>query len=373
MHFCWKLLLECSQSKVFMKQLLLSFMTLLLTFSCADVKALESTMPPNYVENIVPEIGKLYSYAEKGQFATGSVLPVYEWMPSSGHLKAIILGVHGLTLHGRRYRILARTLAVNGIGFVSMDMRGFGSCKFDDSGREKPKDDLSSINHEKSYQDIVLLMKAIKSRYPQVPLIVLGESLGCTFCIRLAGEYPGTVNGVILSAPAVRVNPKMYASESDIAAGLKALIGNHHLVNLNGFFHDLVSPRPEVVQEMIEDPFIVKALSFHDLIATDGFVDKTAEWARGTASNLPMLVIQGSNDKCVLPKHLTDMMMNMKSNDMRIAWKGSYGHLQLETMFLRANIMDSIGMWLDDHSVDGRAKLERLEQNISDLGGALVR
>lgn len=373
MHRGWSFTLKCSHMNSLKKSLLLSLLSLVMLFTTVRVDAAESTMPPSYVEKIVPELGRLYAYSEKGQFATGSVLPVYEWMPTTGHLKAIILGVHGLTLHGRRYRILARTLAVNGIGFVSMDMRGFGSCKFDDSGREKPKDDMSTINHEKSYQDIALLMQAIKSRYPQVPLIVLGESLGCTFCIRLAGEYPSLVNGVVLSAPAVRVNPKMYASESDIAAGLKALISNHHLVNLNAFFHDLVSPRPEVVQEMIEDPFIVKALSFHDLISTDAFVDKTAGWASTTASNLPMLVIQGSNDKCVVPKHLTDMMMNMKSNDMRIAWKGTYGHLQLETMFLRANIMDTIGMWLDDHSVDGRAKLERLEQNISDLGGALVR
>lgn len=342
--------------------------------ACNGVIAAESTMPPTYVEQMNPEVARLYTYVENPDFvASASPLPTYAWMPSSGHIKAIMFGIHGLTLHGRRYRVLARTMAVNDIAFVSADMRGFGANKFEADGKEKPKGELSHVDHEKSYQDLAKIAAAIKAKYPNVPLIVLGESLGCTFCVRLAGEHPEMINGVVLSAPAVRVNPKMYASAHDIEAGLKALVGNHHLVDLHNFFTDLVSPRPEVVKEMIDDPFIVKALSFHDLISTDLFVDKTIEWSKTTASNLPLLVIQGSNDSCVMAKHLTDMMMHMKSNDMRISWKGTYGHLQLETMFLRANVLDSVVMWLQDHSVDSRAKLEKMEQSIADLGGTLVR
>ncbi len=341
--------------------------------SILPVKAGESTMPPPYVEKMNPEVAAKYIYTEGGDFAGASSLPTYQWMPADGKLRAIILGIHGLTLHGRRYRVLARTMAINGVGFVAPDMRGFGACHFNDDGSEKQKGELTGIAHELSYQDISKILQAIRAKYPDLPIMVLGESLGCTFCIRLASEHPDLVTGVILSAPAVRVNPKMYASPQDIKAGLKALVTSHHLVNLNNFFTDLVSERPEVSNEMKDDPFILKGIKIKDLIATDLFVDKTIEWCKNTSPRLPMLVIQGSNDKCVLPKHLTDMMMNMRSNDMRIAWKGSFGHLQLETIFMRANIIDSIGMWLHDHSIDGRMKLKKLEEAIADLGGTLVR
>lgn len=333
----------------------------------------ESTMPPQYTELINPEIAKQYVYSENGEFATACGLPTYQWMPSDGQANAVIIGVHGLTLHGRRYRVLARTMAINDILFVSMDMLGFGRNRFEEDGTLKTKSPNAEIHHEQSYQSIVKLAQAVRAKYPNSPIILLGESLGCTFCIRLAGEHPDLAQGVILSAPAVRVNPKMYDSPAEIKAGVKALVTPHHQVDLKNFFTDLVSARPEVEKEMTDDPFIVKKLSIKDLLATDIFVDKTVEWGKTTSEHLPMLVIQGSNDKCVLPKHLVDLMMNMRSDDMRISWKGTYGHLQFETMFMRASIIDSIGMWLQDHSREGSAKLKKLEQDIADLGGTLVR
>ncbi|MBX9690377.1 MAG: lysophospholipase [Candidatus Obscuribacterales bacterium] len=335
--------------------------------------ALESTMPPQYIEQIKPEIAAQYKYSEDGEFSLAGGLPTYQWMPADGNMKAVIVGIHGLTLHGRRYRVLARTMAVSGAGFVSVDMRGFGRCKFQDDGSLKPKGERTEVNHELSYADILKTVQSVRAKYPGVPLIVMGESLGCTFCMRLAGEHPELVDGVILSAPAVRVNPKMYASPSDIKAGVKAIVSPSHQVNLHNFFMELVSSRPEVCNEMIDDPFIVKSLSLKDLLSTDIFVDKTVSWSRNTSDHLPLLVIQGSNDKCVVPKHLTDLMMNMKSDDMRIAWKGSYGHLQLETVFMRAPVIDSIGMWLNDHNATYRAHLKQLEQNIADLGGSVIR
>ncbi len=116
-----------------------------------------------------------YSYTEDGAFTKALDMPTYEWMPVDGPPKAIVLGVHGLTLHGRRFRILARSLAVNGIGFVSLDMRGFGRCHFDDKKQfSTAEDDKTKVNHEKSYQDIVKLAELIKAKYPNLRLLALG-------------------------------------------------------------------------------------------------------------------------------------------------------------------------------------------------------
>jgi alpha-beta hydrolase superfamily lysophospholipase len=342
--------------------------------SALPARAVESTMPPQYIEAISPQYAQQYVYTENGDSSTASGLPTYHWMPADGKMKALIIGIHGLTLHGRRYRVLARTMAVNKIGFIAMDMYGFGRNRFEEDGKLKPKEQgKTNVDHEASYQAIVKLVQYARNQYKGIPLMLMGESLGCSFCMRIAGEHPELVDSIILSAPAVKVNPDMYAAPKDIKAGLKAVVTPGHQVNLRSFFIDLVSNRPEVQNEMTDDPFIVKALGFKELISTDAFVDKTIEWAKLTSPFLPMLVIQGSNDKCVLPKHLTDMLMNMRSNDMRISWKGSYGHLQLETMFMRASIIDSIGMWLMDHGNEGSLKLKKLEQDIADMGGTLVR
>src|SRR5271168_324164 len=140
----------------------------------------ESTMPPGFPEHIDPDLASKYVYTEDGDYTKDLGIPTYEWMPA-GRVppKAIVLGIHGLTLHGRRYRVIARTFAVNGAGFISMDMRGFGASYFGDWQRFSTKDDdRRKVDYEKSYEDIVKLAGMIKQKYPDLRLIVLGESLG---------------------------------------------------------------------------------------------------------------------------------------------------------------------------------------------------
>jgi alpha-beta hydrolase superfamily lysophospholipase len=355
----------------------LSALTLGMAMALSSVgmaNAAESTMPPTFKEVINPSLANKYTYSENGDFTKKLNIPTYEWMPADAPLKAIVLGIHGLTLHGRRYRVLARALAVNGIGFVAMDMRGFGSCKFGDKDRfSTPDDDKSKVNHEKSYEDIVALTKLVKEKYPDVRLIALGESLGCTFCVRLAAEHPDLLSGVVLAAPAVHVNKDMYGGDGQVVQGIKAVLRPSHELKMSSFFGDLCSQREDVQQEMLIDPYIVKELPLHSLISTDEFVDKTAKWGKGTDPKLAVLILQGSADGCVSPKHVTDLMNNMKSDDQTLAWRGNFGHLQLETVYMQPAVIDAIGNWMVDHSRDRQAKLKDLQQNIADLGGTVIK
>ena len=152
----------------------------------AMTKAAESSTPDK-PEKIQPELAAKYKYTEDGEFSKTLNIPTYEWVPVGAPVKAVVVAIHGLTLHGRLYRVLARSLAANGVVFVALDMRGFGRCKFDDEHKFSTKnDDRTQVNHEKSYEDIEKLVKLVKEKYPDARLVALGESLGCTFCVRLA-------------------------------------------------------------------------------------------------------------------------------------------------------------------------------------------
>lgn len=325
-------------------------------------------------EKLAPEIAARYRYVEDGDFTSALNLPTYEWIPTSGPPRAIVLGIHGLTLHGRRYRVLARTFTLHGFGFVSFDMRGFGRCKEDPDHRFSSKEDNKrKINHEKSYGDIVKLAQLIRQKYPGVPILALGESLGCTFCVRLAGEHPDLADGLILSAPAVKVNPKMYATPTDIKEGVKSIVRPHHGVDMHSFITGLVSPRPEVVKEMLDDPYILKEVPLLDLLATDEFVAKTAKWGRTVSGTLPVLILQGGGDKCVVSKDVTELMYEMPSTDQTLRWLGHFGHLQLETTYMRALVIDAIGDWINDHGSANRVAVQQVEKDIENVGGVLVR
>lgn len=334
----------------------------------------ESTMPAKYVENLNPELAAKYVYTEDSDYLKSLNMPTYEWMPADGKLKAVVVGIHGLTLHGRRFRVLARSLAVNGVGFVALDMRGFGRCKFDEKKQFSSKDDdKTKVNHEKSYQSIVQLVQLVRQKYPDAKSIALGESLGCTFCVRLAAEHPDLVNGIVLSAPAIKVNADMYAGRGQIVKGLKAVVSIHHELDMGGFFAELVSQRKVVQDEMLDDPLVLKQLPLGALLSTDAFVDKTARWGKSTDRSLAVLILQGSKDGCVSPKHVTDLMNSMPSVDQDLAWRGKFGHLQLETIFMHAQTIDAIAGWLINHGKEARLKMKNLEQDIADLGGTVTQ
>ena len=333
----------------------------------------EITIPSQMNEVVRPDLAAKYSYTENGEYTKALGFPTYEWLPTETKPKAIVLGIHGLTLHGRRYRTLARTLAVSGYGFVALDMRGFGACRWDENNQfSTATDNRKEIAHEKSYGDIVQLAQMIREKYPNTPILALGESLGCTFCVKLAGEHKDLVDGMILSAPAVRINPSMYATPTDIKEGFAALLKRGHKVSLKQFITHLVSTRQDVAQEMMDDPLILKEIRIRDLLATDLFCEKTAGFGKNVAPGIPVLILQAGGDKCVSPEAVTHLMANMPSSNQTLSWMGSWGHLQLETSYMRGKVIDAIGDWIENRTKEATTELTQLERDIDDLGGTLV-
>lgn len=333
----------------------------------------ESTMPSDFVENITPEMASKYKYVEDGEFTQKLNIPTYEWLPANSTPRAIVLAIHGLTLHGRRYRVLGRMMAANNVEVVSLDMRGFGRCHFDPEKRfSTADDDKTRVNHEKSYESIVQLAKLIKEKYPDKKVIAMGESLGCTFCVRLAAEHPELVDVLLLSAPAVRVNAKMYMGHGTVVRGIKAAIVPGGQIDLHAFFEYLVSCSPQVSKEMIDDPLVVKSLGLKALMSTDRFVSRTARWGKSIQPKLPVFILQGSRDSCVSPKKVTELLCAMPSDEQTLAWKGNYGHLQLETNFMRTSVIDSVVNFLRNHSRENAPELKAFQQQVLDAGGNLT-
>ncbi|MBX9692258.1 MAG: lysophospholipase, partial [Cyanobacteria bacterium] len=97
-------------------QFILSLAAALFALTILPLAAIEVTIPSQLNESIRPDLAAKYKYVEDGDYTQLLNIPTYEWMCVGCAPKAIVLGIHGLTLHGRRYRVLARTLAVSGYG-----------------------------------------------------------------------------------------------------------------------------------------------------------------------------------------------------------------------------------------------------------------
>jgi len=123
----------------------------------------------------------------------GLALPYRSWMPSSSP-RAIIIALHGFNDYSNFFDAPAQFFADQGIASYAYDQRGFGASPF--RGRWFTTD--SYISDARAFSQL------IAKRHPDVPIYVLGESMGGAVTMSLVTEFETPwISGVILSAPAV--------------------------------------------------------------------------------------------------------------------------------------------------------------------------
>lgn len=342
------------------------FLTLLLAAAAAaTAQAAEQTVTTatgSYRTDDVNWTGK-YEFSEDSELEKEIGLPVYRWSPVGQEPRAIVLGVHGLTLHATCYEVLARGFAAGGYLFIAPDMRGYGK-----NSLPTAPESVRKIDNEASYHDLERLAATLNKRYPDLTIGVLGESLGTCFCVRLAAEHQDLIDAIIIAAPTAKVNPLMYASPRAIGEGLRALFTRNHLMHYSVFFQDLVSSNPEIVNELENDPLVVTRLPLGTLIETQAFVAKTIKWAKSIKPNTPVLILQGSKDKAMVPREVVKLAKQIESTDQTIRWLTGYSHLLLETAYIQPPSLDAIADFIDDHDPDRQVVKKDLYGQMLKLG-----
>jgi alpha-beta hydrolase superfamily lysophospholipase len=131
----------------------------------------------------------------------GDNLAVQDWQLAEGVTpRAHVLVVHGLGEHAGRYDALARTL--NGWGFAvrSYDQYGHGDSDGVRGGLPHPN---------RLLDDLADLVESARVRYPGVPVVLIGHSLGGLVAASFVARTLLAVDGLILSSPALatRLSP----------------------------------------------------------------------------------------------------------------------------------------------------------------------
>lgn len=314
-----------------------------------------------------------FTYVEDGEFSQKVHIPTYEWIPKNQKERGIIFAVHGLTLHGKTFEITGRAFACNGFHVIAPDMRGYGRCYADPHNKFSDEhNNRHFVNYEKSTDDFLSLAKLLHQQYPDEPIILLAESLGCTMALRLASYESGLFHSMILSAPAMRLNPSMFISPDCVKEYSIGFL-SHPLkgISMMAFFKHLVSNDEQVVQGALDDPLIRKKLHPYELVKTLGEIGRTSSYARKVSQGMPVLMIQGSDDKCVSPMAVSKLAHGIKSDDQTIRWFYAYGHLAFETSHLRASVLTALINWFKTHEPNFSPVLEEMEKQIVQLGGTL--
>lgn len=127
--------------------------------------------------------------------ADGDNLAVQDWpLPEGVPVRGVVLLVHGLGEHAGRHDALARRL--NGWGFA---VRGYDQCGHGESGGARG----CLPSPMRLVEDLADVVESLRGRMPdELPLLLLGHSLGGLVAACFTALRHRPVQGLILSSPA---------------------------------------------------------------------------------------------------------------------------------------------------------------------------
>lgn len=124
-------------------------------------------------------------------------IAVYQWaLPSGVAPKAVVQLAHGMAEHARRYDHVAQTLRQAGYAVYASDHRGHGQTA-------RSPEDLGFFAYTDGWQRVVddlhRVNRHIEARHPEVPIVLLGHSMGSFLAQQYLFTHGSTLAAAVLS------------------------------------------------------------------------------------------------------------------------------------------------------------------------------
>jgi len=277
------------------------------------------------------------------------------WVDTGVHPWAAILCIHGLGFHKETYSALAKRLSRLGIAMYAIDVRGFGVYK--------ERNPHARVDFERSFVDIKEALTTIKQNNQQIPVFLLGESMGGAMALQAAARYPELVNGAASSVPAFNTVRNLPLSMKVMMIG--ALRGPNGQVSIAGDVVGRSTHKEHLKQEMLDDPATRHHMSVRDLLAYRKLMGQNNK-AIKKLSGTPIFLVQGYKDKLVGPRSTTNLFNHIATADKDMFLVGKSDHLVFEEGQFSDETVDTLVSWLSKHS-DGGAPFALLPSQLSKM------
>jgi alpha-beta hydrolase superfamily lysophospholipase len=262
----------------------------------------------------------------------GAHLPYHAWLPK-GETKAVIVALHGFNDYSHGFEIPGEYLRLHGIALLAYDQRGFGSSP--SAGIWAGENNLT--------RDAADMVRAVRARYPDTPVFLLGESMGGAVAID-AVNSPGFpyIDGLILSAPAIwggeTMNP-IYRLTLFVAVHVtpsKKLTGED--------LHILASDNIDMLRAFGSDPLVIKATRVDAIYGLVQLMDTA--YAGIDRIKVPTLLLYGAHDQVIPPEPMRKSMLHAPAN-IRAAYYPLGYHMLLRDLHGDVPVRDILA-WMDN-------------------------
>ncbi|WP_300557910.1 alpha/beta hydrolase [Limnohabitans sp. Rim8] len=259
-------------------------------------------------------------------------LAVYDWALPAGQPLGTVILVHGLGEHAGRYGEVAAHLHQWGFAVRAYDHQGHGQS-------EGARGDM--LRPGSLQADLCRVIDDTRQRphLSELPLILLGHSMGGLVVARTLAEGLRTVDAAVLSSPALGGFPNIF--QKILLAFLPRLAP--HLCVDNGLKADFVSRDPDVVKAYQADAMvhrrIATGLAAWILKNGEKTLDEAAKW------QVPTLLLYAGQDRLVNAQASADFARSAPKAVVQAECFEAMYHEIFNDLY-RAQVFTSLKRWL---------------------------
>ena len=268
-----------------------------------------------------------------GDFKSIRDLNIYYkgWLPD-GDVKAVLFIVHGAGEHCERYMNVVNHFVPLGYAVYGFDNIGHGKSG---GGREQV------VRFEDLTAPLATYYTMVKSWQPDKPIFILGHSLGGLIECYYLLDHQEDFKGAIISAPSIAIGEGITTTTIAMAKVLSVIAPKAGVMKLDA---NMISRDPEVVKAYVNDPLV-----FHGKMPARLAAEMLKAMLRVTAEadkiTLPLIVVQGSEDKIVDPGGAQMLYNQAGSRDKTLkVYEGLYHEVHNEPE--RSTMFKDVEAWL---------------------------
>ena len=206
---------------------------------------------------------------EEGWLTTSDGLKLYTktWKPNDS-VKARLVFLHGFSDHCNWYPELFPALAQQGIKVYSFDQRGWGRSV------HEPKHRGNTGPNEQVMQDITTFIKSLPESESDIPLFLMGHSMGggetMIYAATGPSEVVGRIRGFLLESPLIGLTSALKPWKTTLVLGRLASKISPHSTMLRKLDPSSMSRDPAVCKAWLDDPLNHDTATLEGLNAIQG-------------------------------------------------------------------------------------------------------
>ncbi|HYN88470.1 MAG TPA: alpha/beta hydrolase [Ardenticatenaceae bacterium] len=288
---------------------------------------------------------------EKGTIVGVGGLRLRYWhWPAAEAPRAILVVLHGIAVHARLYTELAETATERGYAVFALDHRGHGESE----GERVQVGRFSDF-----VDDVHVLVQAARTTYPNLPVFLLGQSMGSLIALQYALRHQDELAGLIVAGVALQIGEHVSPWLKRVGRLIVAVAPSLRVVGVGPSQEPgaLLSHDEEVTRRLVADPLCyqgkIKARIAYEL-------GQAAAQARARVAELtlPLLILHGEEDRLANPEGARLLYAQAGSADKTLKlWPGFWHEPLLETG--RAEVVALLLSWLDERVLMASALASR--------------